>query len=293
MELHQVRYFLAVCDARNFTRAAERCNVSQPALTSAIKKLEEELDGALFHRERSGAKLTTLGRLVFPRFQRLAGESEWIAKIAHDHRHLEAVPVRLGVMPSIGPARLTQLLEAFRVEAPGLEIEIEVAMPAKLTAKLEEADLDVVVTNVDAPPWAVVKPLYEERYYVVLPPDHPLSSKSEIGLPELGGERYIDRLECELRDQIAEVCAGRSIELYAAYRADREAWVECLVRAGIGYAFMPEHSIVSPDTVRRPLVDPEVRRSVSLMRSAERPVAPAAKVFWDTMLASSALPSAG
>lgn len=290
MELHQVRYFLEVFESRNFTRAAERAHVSQPALTKAIKKLEDELGGPLFHRERSGAKLTTLGEMVLPRFLRLAEESASIAEIAENHRLLKQVPVRLGVLCTIGPSQLAGYLDAFHRAAPEVELEIRVMRQVPLLKRLEDAEIELGVANLDLATqgWLVIRKLYRESYLVALPPGHPLADKGEIGLPDLHRQPYIDRLACELRDTVAEISNARDIELYARYRTDREAWIECLVRAGIGLALVPEHSIVSPDTVRRPLVDPTVARNIALMRCADHKLSPAAQRLWDTLKEQSA-----
>lgn len=280
-----MRYFLAVCEAKNFTRAAERCHVSQPALTAAIKKLEQELDGPLFVRERSGAKLTSLGVLVRPKFERIAARSVEVLDIAHDYRLLRNVPLRIGILHTIGPIRIATRLEAFRARAPGVELELEIGQRDALMRRLEEAELDIVIANAaqPEPDWLVRKPLYVERYVVVLPPGHGLAGQDEIRLGELGEEPYVDRLGCELRETVIAMCESRDVTLYATYRTDREAWIECLVRAGLGFAFMPEHSVVSSDTIRRPLRDPEVQREISLMRSADRPIEPAARLFWDVL----------
>lgn len=285
MELHQIRYFLAVHETRNFTRAAERCHISQPALTNAIKKLERELDGPLFHRDRSGAKLTTLGEMVLPRFRRLHQESESIRTIADNHRLLRNVPLRIGVLCTIGPIWLTRYLETFRRAAPAVELEIQVLPHESLVRRLEEAALEVIVSNVGTMThdWAVVKEIYQERYMVALPPDHPLAAQDAVALAELAGEPYIDRLACELRDTVIRTCAERGVDLYASYRTENEAWIECLVRAGVGLALMPEFSLLSADTVRRSLIDPAVSRTISLIRSADHPTSPAAKLLWNTL----------
>ncbi|MFK7740112.1 MAG: LysR family transcriptional regulator [Planctomycetota bacterium] len=285
MELQQVRYFLAVCDTKNFTRAAERCYVSQPALTSAIKKLEQELCGPLFVRERAGAKLTTLGHSVRPRFEEMIEQIGRVEDIARDHRLLKRVPLRLGILETLGPNRVAVQLEQFRSQAPEVEFELEMAPRAELLARLEEAELDVVLANADGsePAWATVQDLYEEPYVVVLPPNHRLAARESIALADLSGERYIDRLGCELREQLNQVCEQQNVQLYAAYRTNREAWIECLVRAGLGFAFLPEHSVSSADTTKRPLVAPTVSRRVALMRFADRPMEPAGDAFWATM----------
>ena len=283
MEMHQVRYFLAVCETRNFTRAAGRCKVSQPALTTSIKKLEDELGEPLFHRDRGGATLTSLGRLLYPRFQRLAAESASIGEVADNHRRLQQVPLRLGVLATIGPARVAQYLAAFRGLATGVEIELYIGRHDELCGRLEEMECDVAVTNVGdaAPDWSVVARLYDERYAVLLPPGHRLGARREVRLADLAGEPYVDRLACELREQVATACASRRLDLYASHRTEREEWVQSLVQAGLGFAFMPEYSILpGTETLTRPLVEPAITRTVSLVRNADRAASPAAKLFW-------------
>ncbi|HEY2900639.1 MAG TPA: LysR family transcriptional regulator [Polyangia bacterium] len=289
MEMNQVRYFLAVCETKNFTRAAGRCRVSQPALTTSIKKLEDELGGALFFRDRAGVTLTALGRSLYPRFQRLSAESASIGVVADNHRRLKQVPLRLGVLATIGPARVARYLEAFRGRAPGVELELHVGRQDELLAKLEELDLDVVMTNVGdvAPDWAVVGALYEESYTVLLPPGHALGGRVSIRLADLAGQPYVDRLACEMRETVAAACAAKRFELYATHRTEREEWVQAFVQAGLGFAFLPEFSVLPGETVARPLIEPTLRRTISAVRNADRPLAAAAKLFWSQLVGKS------
>ena len=98
MEMHEVRYFLAVCDTLNFTRAAERCNVSQPSLTRAIQKLEGELGGLLFRRERAATHLTDLGQLVRPQLQQIARDANSVKSTAKSFLKMQDAPLSLGIM---------------------------------------------------------------------------------------------------------------------------------------------------------------------------------------------------
>jgi DNA-binding transcriptional LysR family regulator len=129
----------------------------------------------------------------------------------------------------------------------------------------------------------VVAPLYDERYVVVLPPGHRLAGREGLRLQDLDGEPYLDRLACEMREKVAGACAARGMELYAAYRTDREDWVQSLVQAGLGFAFMPEHSVLVPSATLCPLVDPALQRTIALVRSGDRTPSPAAQLFWDTL----------
>src|SRR5262250_1297767 len=106
VEMHQIRYFLAVADELNFTRAATKCNVSQPSLTRAIKLLEDELGGPLFHRERANTHLSELGRTVRPNLVKILAESTEAKRIAQDFRRLNKTILKLGVMCTIGPNQL-------------------------------------------------------------------------------------------------------------------------------------------------------------------------------------------
>lgn len=286
MELQQVRYFLAVYETRNFTRAAERCAVSQPALTAAIRKLEEEFEAPLFHRERTGAKLTALGQALLPRFERLAQETRAISDIAKNNILLKGVPIRIGVMNTIGPARIAKYFEAFRRKAGAIDVEIVLRPLSVLTKQLEEAELELAIGSPpqQLPPWLVLRKLYSERYVVALPPQHPLANQKTVSLKALDGQPYVDRLACELREKVGVACREAHVELYASYRTQDESWIESLVRAGVGFAFLPEFSVLSPESVSRPLVDPELGRDVCLLRSADHVSSPAARLLWDTLV---------
>jgi Bacterial regulatory helix-turn-helix protein, lysR family len=110
MEMHQIRYFLAVADELNFTRAAERCNVAQPSLTRAIKLLEDEFGGPLFHRERANTHLSELGRMVRPHLEQIAEDSLEAKRLAQEFAKLRKTKLKLGVMCTIAPNQLVELL---------------------------------------------------------------------------------------------------------------------------------------------------------------------------------------
>ena len=124
MELRQIRYLLAICEHGSFSRAAEVCGVTQPALTKAIKALEGEVGGALFHREGRRLVLSELGQMVSPHLQRLAGEQDAVLTVAKNYRLLKQAPLRVGILPTIGPARIGLFLATFRDHNPGIELAI-------------------------------------------------------------------------------------------------------------------------------------------------------------------------
>ena len=145
MEMHQVRYFLALCEELNFTRAAERWHVAQPSLTRAIKQLEEELGGALFHRERANTHLTELGRTLKPYLEQVFGRAEQAKREAQEFVRLQKTPLRLGLMCTIAPTYLLDLVAAVRTRHPGIELQIIDAAAAQLQERLIAGGLDVAI----------------------------------------------------------------------------------------------------------------------------------------------------
>src|SRR3569833_2138048 len=132
MEMHQIRYFLAVCNTLNFTRAADQSNVTQPALTRAIQKLEEELGGLLFRRERKLTHMTDLGNLVRPQLEGILKQSEQARTAAQSFLQLRDAPLRLGVMCTIGPVRFVSFLSRFGADHTGIEVSLTESIPDEL-----------------------------------------------------------------------------------------------------------------------------------------------------------------
>lgn len=277
MEMFQVRYVLAAARLLNFTRAAAQCNVSQPALTKAVKTLEAELGAPLFHREGKKILLSDFGRTLLPHLQLILNETEATRTLADNFRLLNNVPIRLGVMSTIGPVRLSRFLAKFQADHHGVEVAVTEASVDELKSRLESAQLDLAVLNAmgDERTSFMVHELYRERYVVIFSPEHRLASLNAITLRDLSGEPYVDRLSCEMREMVMAVCAANEVTLYARFRSEREDWVQAMVLARIGFAFMPECSVTLPDLLQRPLIEPEVSRTISLLSVPGRPYSPA------------------
>ncbi len=277
MEMFQVRYVLAAARVLNFTKAAALCNVSQPALTKAVSTLDAELGAQLFHREGRKILLSDFGRTLLPHLQLILNETEATRTLADNFRLLNKVPVRLGVMSTIGPVRLSRFLAKFQADHPGVEVAVIEASAPELRSRLENAELDLAVLNVldDQRETVTALDLYRERYVVIFPPDHWLAALNAIKLSDLSGEPYVDRLSCEMREMVMAVCAANKVTLYARFRSEREDWVQAMVLARIGFAFMPECSVTLPDLLQRPLIEPEVSRTISMLSVSGRPHSPA------------------
>lgn len=277
MEMFQVRYVLAAAKLLSFTKAAVHCNVSQPALTKAVKTLEAELGAPVFHREGRKILLSDFGRSLLPHLQHILHETEATRNLAENFRLLNNVPIRLGVMSTIGPVRLSRFLAEFQADHHGVEVAVSEASAGDLKDRLESADLDLAVLNAmdEARSNFTIRDLYNERYVVIFPPDHRLACLNAIKLADLSDEPYVDRLSCEMREVVMAVCRDHNVNLYARFRSEREDWVQAMVLARIGFAFMPECSVTLPDLLQRPLIDPEVSRTISLLTVPGRPYSPA------------------
>lgn len=277
MEIFQIRYVLAAAGTLNFTKAASKCNVSQPALTKAVKSLENELGAALFLREGKQILLSEFGRSLLPHLQHIASEAEAAKALAENFRLLNQVPIRLGILSTVGHLKLSRFLAKFQRDFQGVELEVSEASVAELQTRLENDQLDLAVLNpldgVGGHLSAVE--LYRERYVVIFPPDHRLSALNGIKLSDLSNEPYVDRLSCEMREMVLGVCKDRSISLYARFRSEREDWVQSMVLGRIGFAFMPEYSVTSAELSQRPLTDPEITRTIALVSIPGRKFTPA------------------
>jgi DNA-binding transcriptional LysR family regulator len=277
MEMAQIRYALAVADCLNFTRAARDSNVTQPALTKAIRKLEEELGAPLFHREGKRVLVSEFGQSMIPHFRQIIREAEATRELARNFRLLHQTPIRLGVMSTIGHVRLARFLSDFEQNNPGVELSLCEASVTELRRRLQDGEIDLALMNDLGLESAGLHllPLYSERYVVILPPGHEFRRMNAIGLSDLSGQPYVDRLACEMREMVMQVCEQNRIELYARFRSEREDWVQAMVLAGLGFAFMPEYSVSLPGLVQRPLTAPEVSRNVVLAHMPGRPFSPA------------------
>ena len=281
MEMHEIRYFLAASRTLNFHRAAETANVTQPALTRAIQKLEAELGGLLFHRERNHVQLTDFGCLMRTHLDEVVRRSEAAKETARGFLKLEAAPLTLGVMCTIGPLRFVGFLNAFHEKHPGIGVTVIEGVPGRLTELLLEGKLDVALMAQPAPFEQRLRPepIYSERFGLAFSTGHPLEKRNTLHLSDVEGESYLDRINCEYGDHIDALCTERGIRITGAYRSEREDWIMAMVAAGMGVCFAPEFSACLPGVCHRPVADPEVVREVSLVTVAGRVSSPTVKAF--------------
>jgi DNA-binding transcriptional LysR family regulator len=282
MEIQEIRYFLALAEVLNFTRAAERCNVSQPALTRAIRHLEDKLGGPLVHRERGNTHLTELGRIMHPHFHELMQQMEEARKRAKSFAKLDKTRLTVGLMCTIGPHRLVELFTAFREGNDGVEIYIKDAPVGQLEELLTKGDIDVALfcRPEDPDDRFHTLPLYRERFVVAVAPGHPFERLNAVRIKDLHEQNYLARANCEYNDYLRAVREKiGGVELKRPYTSERDDWIQCMVLAGLGFTYIPEYAVTVPGLVIRPLVEPEVFRTVSLVTVRGRPHSPAVGAF--------------
>jgi LysR family transcriptional regulator, hydrogen peroxide-inducible genes activator len=268
MELSQVRYFLAVASELNFTRAAEKCHVTQPALSRGIKMLEEEFGGALFHRERRFTHLTELGRMVETYLAGVYENSMSAKQIAEQYVRLKKMPLKLGIMSTISPDEIVELVAVVRSHHPGVELHLCDADAKSLRGRLLSGELEVAIYALPStqPDEQVhILPLFREQMVMAVHPGHRLANQAAVRVPEMNGESYIHRNNCEFAGYADAILAAHGVTCSPAYWSDRDDWTLAMVAAGLGFGFMPEHSAKHPGVVALPIVEPEFWRDVGLV----------------------------
>lgn len=280
METHEIRYFLATVRELNFTRAAAACNVSQPALTRAIRKLEGELGGPLFVRRPGKIELTRLARTVIPQLEAIEQSMQRVRIEAQAIADERLVSLRLGVMCTLGPRHVVDILGRLRSAIPQVEVSIMEAKASGIIDLLEGDMIDVGITAWPHYPEAIAAhSLYNERYVVAMSEDHPLAALPQVRLADLAGQPYIDRLNCEFDDYYEAKCGPWSIDLDVCFASEREDWIQGMIVSALGCAILPEFMVLAPGITTRRLIEPEVAREIAFVCLRGRPLSEPAQQF--------------
>lgn len=295
MELYQIRYFLAVADTLNFTRASERCFVSQPALTKAIQRLEEAIGGRLFDRTKNSVALTALGEAMRPNFQMIYESANRAREQARTLTRASRSVVRVGVMCTVD---FTSVLPGFIESQEG---RTEVALSFQegnlegLTEALDQGDIDLglMCSPWDIPKRFLVTPLFSEDYVLAIGEDHRFHGRSSIEMAELNRENYCERLNCEYTVYIERLMRERGVDVEVVQRSAREDWIQALVRGNFGIAFMPLSLARAAGLSHVRIADVPIVREVSVLVQAERPITEAQQAVVASLAAHDwAMPSA-
>jgi LysR family hydrogen peroxide-inducible transcriptional activator len=208
MTLTELRYIVTLAREKHFGRAAERCHVSQPTLSVAVKKLEEELGIPLFERSKSSIRVTETGLRIIEQSQRVLDQVGVIRDMAQDGKNQLNSPLRVGAIYTIGPYLFPHLLPQLRRAAPEMPLYIEENYTGNLRQKLRQSELDAIIIALPfEEPEVVTLPLYDEPFVILLPGGHPLAKEESLTADQLANEQLLllGPGHC-FRDQVLESC---------------------------------------------------------------------------------------
>lgn len=272
MNLTELRYAVALARERHFGHAAATCAVTQPTLSVAIKKLEDELGVLLFERHRHDVRVTPAGEAVIAQAQRVLEEAEKLRQLADPAIQQFGTPLRVGAIHTIGPYLYPALVTAARRIAPQLPLAIEENFTHVLAQRLRDGEVDAILVALPfAEPGVVVTPLYDEVFEVLLPATHPLAKRKRISPEALDDEDVLMLGEGHcLRDQVLSFCPHiRGGHAGTEVASSSLETIRHMVAAGMGISVLPQTACHSPFygedlIVTRPFEKPEPSRRVAL-----------------------------
>ena len=254
MTLTELRYIVAVAQEKHFGRAAQRCHVSQPTLSIAIKKLEEELGVSLFDRSSSEILMTESGAAIVSQAQRVLEEAEVIRHLANAEQNQLEGSFRLGLIFTVAPYLLPRLIVSMRHVAPKMPLFLEENYTAVLTDLLKRGELDAVVV---AEPYAEAGietiALYDEPFFVIVPKGHPFEDLDSVSTADLAEENVLLLTEGNcMRDQVlvscTELAAKQKIAgLVNTLQGSSLNTIRHMVASGLGISVLPSTGITDND----------------------------------------------
>lgn len=280
MEMHQIRYFLAVARLLNFTRAADECHVAQPSLTRAIQKLEEELGGLLFHRERARTHLTELGRLMLPHLEQTYQAAAAAKMLAQGIRKGEVAPLRLGLGDSVSSHVVTDLLSTVSTSVEGLSLTLARGRDDEVVEQALDGvhDLIIVSEPSETPERMRGWTLFREDLLLAIAEDHPLAELDQVPVDALDGHDMIDQIGSPWMVSVVTALKAEGVQPLFRHRAHWREDALRLVAAGFGAGLVPRHAPLIAGVVTRPFAARDVARQVILGTVAGRPFSVATEV---------------
>lgn len=275
MEMHQIRYFLAVAEERHISRAAERCNVSQPSLSRAIKKLEEELGGALFERKPGRVDLTEFGRRIEPHLRHCIDNAATAKDTAMAFLNGRDKQIRLGIMSGVFHKNLLTLIKRLESKFNDVEINLRQGANSNLMPELQNDKIDIVITTKPHDGWSSrmhSEPLYDENFVVVFPPGHRFETLSSVPLQDVLAEKLLSgptNGQNLLNGSEHDISLNVSVKPFL--RIESQCVLQAMIASGAGCAIIPEFVPRQPGLVCRPLSGSGYSRKVYWVSMRGRP----------------------
>lgn len=278
MEMHQVRYFLAVARTLNFTQAAEDCNVAQPSLSRAILKLEEEFGGDLFRRERNLTHLTELGRMMLPLLTQCYDSANAAKQLAVSYKKGACAPLCFALSHTINLQLLIQPLTELVKAFPGLELKFTRGTASEVCDQLRNGEAELGIACPMKEPWERLESwvLFTERFGLAVPLSHPLARHNALQMSQLANVRLLPRSYCEQARNLDSILAAHGLRQEFQDRISSDHDLVALLAANVGVSFMPQSSMTSDGLQLVHVRDLELTRPVVLYAVAGRQRSPAA-----------------
>jgi LysR family transcriptional regulator, hydrogen peroxide-inducible genes activator len=246
MTLTELKYVVALAQERHFGRAAQKCFVTQPTLSLALAKLEDELGVRLFERNKNEVLVTPMGAGIVEQARRVLDEAGKIASLAKGAQDQLAGALRLGVIPTIGPYLLPELVPILRKRAPDMPLMIEENYTGSLVPLLRDGEIDVALIALPfAVPGVKTRALYEEPFSVVVPEGHAWAKKKRVRPDELTGESLLvlNAGHC-FREQVLEACPGQANTASPEGRSGSSLeTIRNMVASGLGVSVLPDTAL--------------------------------------------------
>ncbi len=252
MNIRDLRYLVAVAEHRHFGRAAEACHVSQPTLSTQLKKLEETLGVVLIERTNRQVMLSSVGERIVEQAQRVLREVNQLVNIAEQYRDPFGGDFRLGVIPTVAPYLLPKILGPMRKAFPELRIQLNEGQTHQIVARLKQGQLDALILALPVEEDNIVsRQLYREPFYFTVASSHPLAARKTVTQEDLDHEQVLllEDGHC-LRDQALDVCDANNAVENTNFRATSLETLRQMVRADVGITLMPELALTKSAGVR-------------------------------------------
>jgi DNA-binding transcriptional LysR family regulator len=272
MEMHQVRYFLAVARALNFTRAAEECHVAQPSLTRAIRQLEGELGGDLFRRERPQAQLTELGQRMLPLLKQCYESALSARSLASAIKKGEVGSLRLGVSNTIDPSLVTPHVVELGKLFEGLDLKLLRGTGSQVLEYLKKGEVELVIAAKVEDDWERLDSwaLFTEDLLLFVNSMHAFANQASIALDDLRPERLMVRTYCETTPMLLELLRAREFDVTRFHEVSTDVDMISLLEAGLGVALVPRSTQSPASVMRITVTDVDLKRTIHLYGVAGR-----------------------
>ncbi|TDQ39758.1 LysR family transcriptional regulator [Aureibacillus halotolerans] len=286
MELRQLKYFIEVAKREHVTEAAIHMHVAQSAVSRQITNLEEELGVQLFTREGRNVKLTKAGALFMEHAQAALDEIELAKRKVDEFLNPESGQIHLGFPNTLAPKTLTFAIASFKEQHPDIGFHLKQGTHEQLLEKVVSGEIDIALVS-PVPkhhPDVTGHIFFSEKILALLPLNHPLAGKPSLRLDELRSEHFVTFSNgFSMRDLFFDACKHIGFKPHISFEGDDADTIKGLVAAGLGITLLPEMSLsdnVPRETKRMNISEPDLSRSVGVIVTKKRELAPSDMMFY-------------